>query len=212
MKQTPRFAPTHFYFPIFYLLFLLSQNLQAQFVTNGSAGSSGAGCYALTQNAGNQAGSILSTSTVNLAQSFMETATLNFGTNDANGADGIVFIFATSNGVVGGTGENIGYGGIVPSLTIEMDTWQNGNQGDPAADHMAITSGGSVSHIGPTNLAGPISLPNIEDGNDHCFAVSWDPASQTLSGSLDGNTVIYVGDITGILGRSVVYWGCTAST
>jgi hypothetical protein len=66
-----------------------------------------------------------------------------------------------------------------------MDTYQNGNYGDPAADHMAIISNGSVDHHGANNLTGPITLPNIEDCKNHCLNISWNPATLALTATLD---------------------------
>jgi gliding motility-associated-like protein len=88
-----------------------------------------------------------------------------------------------------------------------MDDYENGGFGDPAGDHMAINSNGNMTH----DLVGPTPLPNIEDCGYHCFSVSWDPGSSTLTATLDGTTVSYTGGITGIVGGSA-YYGFTSGT
>jgi len=144
--------------------------------------------------------------TVDLTQPFSLAASLSFGCKDANGADGIVFVFAATPGLgVGGGG--MGYQGLGASIGIEMDDYQNGGFGDPGSDHMAIQSNGNMNH----NLVGPTDIPNIEDCGYHCFSVNWNPATNTLSATLDGTTVTYVGDITAFCGSSA-YYGFTSGT
>jgi hypothetical protein len=182
-------------------------------VTNGSASNLGAGCYQITPNSSGQAGSIFSSSTVNLSQPFSLKARLNFGCKDSDGADGIVFVMTTSNTALGTGGGELGYQGINPSIAVEMDDYQNGNFGDPAGDHFSIISQGSVSHTAASNLAGPINLPNIEDCEDHCFTVSWNPQTQVLTATLDGNSISYTGNIINVLGgNSSVFYGFTSGT
>ncbi|HJW28983.1 MAG TPA: hypothetical protein VJ508_06990, partial [Saprospiraceae bacterium] len=142
-------------------------------VTNGSASFLGGNCYQLTPDQGGLAGSAYSVNSIDLTQPFQLDVTMFFGCKDGNGADGIVFSFATTNTALGGLGGGIGYSGVTPSIAIEYDDYQNG-WGDPPNDHMAVVSMGSVDHNQPTNLVGPIVLPNIENCMDHCFSVLWD--------------------------------------
>ncbi len=170
-------------------------------------------CYTLTPDQGGLAGSVFSANPVNLTQPFSLSIVMNFGCKNSNGADRIVFIFATTNTALGGVGGGIGYMGITPSIAIEYDDYQNG-WGDPAEDHSAVISNGSVDHTQSTNLVGPIVLPEIEDCMDHCFSVDWDPVTQTLTGTLDDNVITYTGDIiSGIFsGNPSVYYGFSAGT
>lgn len=205
-------------FSIRFLLILLASpvgmaQLQAQFVTNGSATNQGNGCYQLTADQSGQAGSIFSVTQVDLTQPLNISARFNFGCKDANGADGIVFLFATTNTALGNGGGGLGYQGVSPSLAIEYDDYQNGEFGDPAADHVAIMSNGVVNHNSPNNLAGPIALPNIEDCNDHCFNLTWNPATQTLTATLDGTPISFTGNISNYLGGATsAYYGFTSGT
>ena len=66
----------------------------------------------------------------------------------------------------------------------EFDTWQNGDYGDPAGDHIAMVSNGSVDHNAATAIAGPVQADafdvNIEDGEDHQGRITWDPTEQVV--------------------------------
>ena len=139
------------------------------------------GCIRLTNTSQNQRGAAWHDCQLNLAADFDLEFTVNFGTTDADGADGIVFVlqpFGVGNNVIGSTGGSIGYenGPFNPSLAVEMDTWQNGDVGDPWYDHIALTSDGSIFH----NVEGPVQahsmLSNIENGQDFPFRVVWKPA------------------------------------
>ena len=184
------------------------------FVTNGSASYTGGDCYQITPDSPGQAGSIFSQNTIDLTQPFTETATFFFGCKDGSGADGIVFILALTNTGLGVGGGGLGYEGLGTSIAIEYDDYQNGNFGDPASDHMAVISMGSVDHNMGSNLAGPFNIANIEDCEDHCFYVSWDPVTQTLSATLDDEVISYTGDIvTNIFGGNAnVYYGFSSGT
>ncbi len=208
-KTLPKYCSVFLFGVIF--LFASVINIQAQFVTNGTAFGTGGSCYQITANTTGQAGSVFSAATIDLSQPFNISASLSFGCNDG-GADGIVFVLTTSNTALGGTGGSIAYEVITPSFAVEMDTWQNGDRSDPAEDHIAIISNGSCDHALASNLAGPITTGNLEDCEDHCFFASWDPASQSFSAVLDGNAIAYAGDIAAIAGSSNVYYGFTAST
>ncbi|MCB0520075.1 MAG: gliding motility-associated C-terminal domain-containing protein [Lewinellaceae bacterium] len=192
---------------------LITSHLHGQFVTNGSATNAGGGCYQLTLDQPAQAGSVFSAAPINLAQPFSVSATFNFGCKDANGADGIVFVLATTNTALGGGGGMLGYNGIANSFAVEYDDWQNNNFNDPATDHVAIISNGSVNHGLPSNLVGPIPLPNIEDCNDHCFSASWNPATQSFTAVMDGSVITFNGNISAYLGGSnTAYYGFTSAT
>ncbi len=190
-------------------------NLSSQaFVTNGSATVLSDDCYQITPDNSGQAGSIFSQNTIDLNQPFTETATFFFGCKDVNGADGIVFILATTNTALGGGGGSLGYQGITPSIAIEYDDYQNGNFGDPASDHMAVISMGSIDHNLASNLVGPINIGNVEDCMEHCFSVSWNPNTLTLQATLDDDVITYTGNIVANIfgGNSNVYYGFSSAT
>ncbi len=209
---------THYNYRNLLILLLLFFSLQnssfAQFATNGNAAQTSSDCYRITNNTTTQIGSIYNTTPVDFSSDFTVGGIMNFGSNDANGADGFTFILTTSTTALGGSGENMGYGGIFASLTIEFDTWQNTNLNDPAQDHIAITSLGMPNHSGISSLAAPVTVPNLENGEDHCFTITWSAATQTLSATIAGATVSYTGNIPLIFFSNApnIYYGFTSST
>ena len=194
-------------------------SLQAQWTPVGDAFSVDADCIQLTTNAPNQVGAAWHDCTLNVSQPFDITFDVNLG-NDNGGADGMCFVLhqaGTGNGVLGGSGGSVGYSGgpFDPSLCVEIDTWQNGDLGDPSADHIGIQSNGQNTHdIAPPVQAHP-TFTNIETGQWYAFRVTWDPATEVLevffAGSLRHSVTVDLVD--GIFdGDPFVNWGFVSST
>lgn len=207
------------------LLFCLSGNLagraqtrltaedMAKFATSGDAYLSGNNCFRLTEAMDWAGGSIWYRDAIDLKSPFVMELNLMLGCKNDDGADGMVFIFHPYATMTGRMGEGMGFGGLRPSLGIELDTWENEHLGDPPQDHIAILQDGSPAHW--YNLAGPIKLPNLEDCRPHRIYVSWKPEYQLLSIAIDGvERIRYKGDIIGDVfgGISQVYWGVSAAT
>jgi hypothetical protein len=199
----------------------LDSQAQGLFQLNGNGGQADLGnnCYRLTQTVNNQFGSIWYRKKADLTQDFDLQANLNFGTNDASGADGIVFAFQNQCTSSGSTGGSIGIGGVSPSLLVEFDTWQNTNFGDPTFDHVAILNNGSVAHGSSNSLVAPVGiLPNngnVENGQDFLCRFLWTAATQTLEVYVNNNLrVSYTGNVIQDIfnGDPYVYWGFTAAT
>lgn len=201
------------------ILFLLScQVLLAQYTLNGFATQDACNAYSLTQAAGNQNGSVWNNNKIDLTQSFDFNFDVFLGTNDA-GADGIVFVLQPISTSVGSTGGGLGYDGITPAVGVTIDTWQNGNDNDPAFDHIAIQLNGNLNHNVANNIAGPVTAingnDNIEDGVWHSLRIQWDAATKTFSAYIDGSLrVSAVNDfVTNVFaGNPLVFWGFTGST
>lgn len=188
----------------------------AQYQINGNASSLSCNCYELTPNVQQQSGSVWNVNTISLAQAFDFTFDVFLGCSDG-GADGMAFGLQPIGTGVGASGGGMGFGGVTPSVGIFIDTYYNGASFDPTADHLAINANGNINHDGGVDdLAGPASLPfNIEDCAWHVFRVTWDPATFTMEGYMDGVLYVsYSGDIvTNIFGGNPnVYWGMTAGT
>lgn len=209
-------ALLRFALPALCLLLILPLRAQVVYVVNGSASSLGGDCFQITPAQNNQAGSVWSQNKISLASDFEIRADLNFGNKDTDGADGMAFVLQPVCTGLGSLGGGIGYQGIAPSLTVEYDTYQNANPNfDPAQDHMALQQNGNLVHTAPGLLAGPILLPNIENGAYHSTVINWNVGTQTLNVFFDGTLQLtYTGDIvTSIFGgSSEVFWGFTAAT
>lgn len=188
----------------------------SQYQVNGSAVTLSCNCYQLTANSGNLSGSVWNTNSISLAQPFDFTFEIFLGCNNG-GADGIVFGLQPIGTGVGTSGGGMGFQGVSPSVGFYIDTWQNGINNDPVADHFSINANGVIDHNGGANdLAGPASLPfNIEDCAWHTLRVTWDPTTFTFVGYIDGvQYLTYTGDVvTNIFsGNPNVFWGMTGAT
>lgn len=205
-----RFAPI-----ILGCLFLLPYSGWSQYVINGSTIDLGSNCYQLTPPATYQGGAVWFQNKVTLTEDLRVQGTLNLGSIDGGGADGIAFVLQPVCSGLGSLGGGLGYLGISPSLAIEFDSWQNGEYADPIDDHIALMSNGVISHNTPNNLSGPYVYSNLEDGLDHSFDIQWDAGTTTLTLIFDGSTVFNYSDdiVTSIFaGNDNVFWGFTAAT
>ncbi len=191
-----------------------------QFVTNGSAFSTGGNCFTLTPAFNTQNGSVWSTSTINLTQSFDLNFTMSFGANDG-GADGNCFILQPAGtNVLGIGGGGMGFEGLPTGFAVEFDSYQNSNpNSDPWYDHIAFMKNGVVNHGSANNLAGPVQAnatnANIEDNTSHQVRMVWNATTMTFSCYFDCNlrlsaTIDMVNSI--FLGNPIVYYGFAGST
>ena len=199
-------------FTLFLAPALPAQNSVQEFKLGGDARILNEECIRLTPSEPYASGSAWFQNPMDLEYPFELTVDLVLGENDELGADGIVFVFHP-NMQTGYRGEGMGFAGLYPSLGIEFDTYQNYHLGDPAADHVAIMAHGQLHHA--RSLAGPTSVGNLENGAKRPLTVSWNPGTQTLNVTLDGQLrASYQGDIVGEIfgGNSKVYWGATAAT
>ena len=120
------------------------------------------------------------------------------------------------NNLIGGNGGDIGYTGpFIPSVAVEIDTYQNGDVGDPSFDHIAIQSNGSTTHNLSPAVQASAATANIENGQSYPFRVTWDPGTTTLQVYFDGvlrKTLTL--DLTNAIffGDPLVYWGFTGTT
>lgn len=178
------------------------------------------GCLQLTNAAVDQRGAAWAECPMNLEAPFDLSFTINAGTMNGGG-DGMCFVLHKAGnagpGVIGTTGGALGYenGPFTPSLMVEFDTYQNTDVGDPVADHIGISSNGSISH----NLSAPVqahpTLTNIENGNDFDARLTWDPALQELKVFFEGSLrkTLSIDLVDGLFGGDgLVDWGFTAST
>ncbi|MEL6926286.1 MAG: L-type lectin-domain containing protein, partial [Bacteroidota bacterium] len=170
-------------------------------------------CFRLTEQEDYSSGSIWYKRPIDLTQPFALELRIMLGCKDNDGADGMVFMFADSPNRTGWRGEGIGFAGLVPSLGIELDTYQNYHLHDPYEDHVAVMVNGRIGHFSEFSAAQIIE--NIEDCQQHRFSIYWDPSTQNLSVEIRNEEVLNVtidlqNDVFG--GRQVVYFGVSAAT
>lgn len=217
MKYTMKY-----FFSAFFVLFASAMSFSQSSSVVGDAVDLGNNCYRITENILWQSGAVWFNDPLNLEEDFEITLSMNFGNNDG-GADGMVFVMQdiglNAEGEDGGGMGYDGFGGNGPSVGIEIDTFQNNDQGDPAFDHMALSLNGYTNHNGPFNYAGPVSADftaqNIEDGQDHTFTLTWDRSENELNVFFDcaprlSANIDLVADIFD--DDPFIWWGFTAAT
>ena len=189
----------------------------AQYILNGAATQNSCNCYTITPQQFTQSGSVWNSNKINLNNSFDYNFNVFLDCQDANGADGIVFILQPISTSLGTTGGGMGFEGIAPSVGVALDTWQNIENNDPTYDHVSIQANGVISHGG--DLAGPVQASqfdsNIEDCSWHDFRIKWNAATLTLEVYFDGILRLsYTGNLVTnyFSGDPNVYWGFTAAT
>jgi hypothetical protein len=160
------------------------------------------------------------------------TATVAFQITDTGGmpdpsgrggADGLALVIQREGPLaIGGSGYNLGYGGIAGGLAVEVDTWDDthepswGDAREDSADHVAIHSNGrellsAVPRYSAVHLSRTVG--NLSDGVVHTLAVRYTP----------GLLRVYVDDCTtpvlslsiwldDLLGDSLATIGITAAT
>uniref|UniRef100_UPI002378745B L-type lectin-domain containing protein n=1 Tax=Mangrovimonas aestuarii TaxID=3018443 RepID=UPI002378745B len=177
-------------------------------------------CYKITSATNNQSGAVWYNNAIDLNDDFDIIFDADFGSNDANGADGLAFVMKTTPlPTIGASGGGVGYEGILSSLIVEFDTYQNGNRADPYGDHVALLKNGVSNHASTSNLDGPVNASatsvNIEDGNTHEVKIQWRATTQTFKVFFDcAERISYTGDLINVAfnGASSVYFGFTGST
>lgn len=202
------------------LLLLFKPSSAQQYTLNGNATQIDCHCYRLTNNAGNQSGSVWNNNRIDLTNSFDFVFDVYLGQFNSPGADGIAFVLQPISTSVGSTGGGLGFQGVSPSIGVTLDTYQNTSpDSDPAYDHIAIQRNGDLSHVSGNNLAGPMpassASDNIEDGIEHKLRVVWDATTKTLTTYFDNvQRVSVTNDFTNTTfgGNPLVFWGFTGST
>jgi len=205
----------------FSCLFVLQTVAQPTSTSLGNAAFLGNDCYQITPNLPWQLGAVWFNQTLDLTDPFTIDLDLTLGNADATGADGVVFVLQSVGPfALGESGGGLGFEGFNPSFGVEVDTWQNADLSDVAADHVAMLRDGFNNHNLPyNNLAGPVSARadggNIEDGQAHRFRVEWNPEDEEVKLYFDCELrlSLNIDLITEIFsGNSQVWWGFTGST
>lgn len=136
------------------------------------------------------------------------------GDDACTGADGITFTVQTDGiSAVGGGGGDLGYGGISPSVAVEIDTYSGGT--DVNGNHIGIDTNGSLDSLAQTAIG-----PCLNNGGTIWYAwVDYDGTTDLLEVRLStapvrpgSATLTQVVDIPTILGSANVYVGFTGGT
>ncbi len=198
-------------------------------------------CITLTPDDSYMMGAFWHENALDLSESFELIVEPRFGCNvaSADGGDGMAFILQeVGTGLFPtGSGGNLGYNGIVPSLAVQFDTYRDNpidfpETNDPGGgffpfyDHVGLMANGSCNHESSEDLFTGSFSPAFTDVEDcatyssHQITLNWDANTQDLE-------VIYCNDVEGCFtvfnqnvdiantifsGNNLVYWGFTAST
>ncbi len=142
----------------------------------------------------------------------------NAGFTDSDGqvgADGITFVVQTVANTAGGAGGGIGYGGLVDSVAVEFDTWNNAASDDNNGNHVGIDLDGSTDSLGTVT---PIT-PFMNDGNTWYAWVDYNGATDLFEVRLAQVNVRPVAattsatvDLPTVLGATNAFVGFTSGT
>ncbi|WP_236611988.1 lectin-like domain-containing protein [Psychroflexus gondwanensis] len=186
----------------------------------GDAIDQGNNCYTITKDQEFQVGGVWYNNPIDFDTDFTIFYQNNFGFRDFDGADGMALVFKDNpTPILGDPGGGLGYSGITPSLTIEFDTFQNTDFGDPVGDHISIMRNGNPDHNSGDNLGGPVlangTNQNIEDGIAHEVRIEWDAFTNTLSVFFDCLLrLTFTADVKNTIfsGDDTVFFGFVGST
>jgi hypothetical protein len=187
---------------------------------NGNAHFSGSpAVLRLTDSAFSQSGSAFSNTKISLtnnsfstAFSFQISAPAGISDGDGQGADGLTFTIQTVSNTTGGAGGGIGYQGILKSVAVEFDTYDNG---EISGNHVAIDTNGNLNNLFATNIPTRMNNGNVwyswidYDNTSHLLEVRISQNSTRPVAALIATTTI---DVAAILGSNEAYVGFTSGT
>jgi hypothetical protein len=169
-----------------------------------------------------QSGSAFLTSPISLASNVSFSTAFRFrisdpqgiSDSDGQGADGIVFVVQTVSNTAGGGGGGIGYQGILNSVGVELDTWNNGGSlNDPNGNHVGINVGGGFN--GATATVGT----RMNNGADWYAWVDYDGDADVIELRLsttnvrpDDPVLSRDVDLVPVLGTATAFIGFTSGT
>lgn len=97
------------------------------------------------------------------------------------GADGIAFVLQNSSISEGARGGGIGYEGIINSIAVEFDTYDNNPEGNPEpnGNHVSVQTRGREpnSPLEEFSLGSTTAIPNLKAGARHTAKVRYQPGT-----------------------------------
>lgn len=201
-------------------------------------------CFSITPDIKQKFGAVWFNEKADISKPLTLEFVIYLGDKDNSGADGIAFVMHTdprdtlADGALGEEGGGLGFSRhtsqgndkIFPSVSIEFDTWNNGNNSnDVSQDHTAVVYNGDVhtnfrpivDYKGATVFNTPIKPAshftdqNVENNECYQYTITWDPATAELKLFVDGIRVFthtgnIINDIFG--GNTQIRYGFTGST
>ena len=177
----------------------------------------------LTPAVGGQSGAAYSTTAVTLGGSGVFSTVFQFQFTNTGGiapADGITFVLAANPTGLGGGGGGIGYSGVLNSVAIEFDTFDNGEVG--GSNHVAVDTNGAlngtgVSPYGVSSCSGfGFTSGCMSNGNVWTVNIAYNGTNLTVSVQDGANAVQNLIntsiDIPSLLGTNNAFVGFTAGT
>lgn len=177
----------------------------------------------LTPAAGSQSGAAYSTTAVTLGGGGVFSTVFQFQFTNTGGiapADGITFVLAANPTGLGGGGGGIGYSGVLNSVAIEFDTFDNGEVG--GSNHVAVDTNGAlngtgVSPYGVSSCSGfGFTSGCMSNGNVWTVNIAYNGTNLTVSVQDGANAVQNLIntsiDIPSLLGTNNAFVGFTAGT
>lgn len=148
---------------------------------------------------------------IDLSRSFDQTWKVNLGDHEDD-ATGMTFTLHRSTRGLTTTGytdpQAMFYGGISPSMAVELDTVQNWD--DSLEDHLAVDLNGELDHDGHA----PVPMGQMEDGKSHDLRIVWNAGARQLDVHYDGvERIKMVRDLVAEVfgGDPLVWYGFTAA-
>ena len=171
-------------------------------------------------------GAAYSTTAVTLGAGNIFSTTFQFQFTNTGGiapADGITFVLAANPTGLGGGGGGIGYVGVLNSVAIEFDTFNNGEVG--GSNHVAVDTNGVLSNTGVSPYGangacatvGNTTLGCMSNGHVWTVNIGYDGALLDVTVQDAGNAGQHIInafpiDIGATLGTSNAFVGFTSGT
>ncbi|HTT11209.1 MAG TPA: PEP-CTERM sorting domain-containing protein [Burkholderiaceae bacterium] len=185
-----------------------------------------------------QAGAAYSTSAVTLGTNATFSTTFQFQFTNPGGvvgspADGITFVLAASPTGLGAAGGSLGYGGVLNSVAIEFDTYDNTPYVNDAnsSNHIAILENGNIGPTSDIDLVNAYNVPAcnfnpstpntapgcMSNGDIWTATIGYDGAnlSVTVQDGASPAFTVYSGvalDIASLIGSTTAFVGFTGGT
>lgn len=194
----------------------------SQLQLNGSAQQSG-NVLRLTPSLPSQSGTAFYENAIALSADYSFSTFFSFqisvpggiGDGDGQGADGITFIVQTNSNTAGSAGGGIGYQGILNSVAVEYDTYNNGpGTSDFDGNHVGIDLGGNIASV----AVAPV-VPRLNNGDIFYSWIDYNGSTDALEVRLSTTSarpvapfLAYVLDLEGQLGVPNAFVGFGSGT